>query len=82
MQYIDYQSVLDAALKPFDNQGFTIIAVYGGGAILTHDNTVVNAFREDETTITNIHRACIAYMNRNSLENTLPMPRVFISGRN
>ena len=82
MQYIDYQSVLDAALKPYDNQGFTIVAVDGGGAILIHDNTVVKAFLEDETTITNIHRACIAYMNRNSLEHTLPISRVFISGRN
>jgi len=82
VQYIDYQSVLDAALKPYDNQGFTIVAVDGGGAILIHDNIVVNTFRGDETYITNIHRACESYMNRHSLEYTVPISRVFISGRN
>jgi len=81
MQYIDYQSVLDAALGEYRDKGFTISPV-GGGAILIHDNIVVQAFLEEETTITNIHRACQYYMNRHSLKYTLPISRVFISGRN
>ena len=60
--YIDYQSVLDAALGSYRDRGFSIEETTDSGAILYHNNIPLASFSKEDTTMIRIHSACLEYL--------------------
>ena len=60
--YIDYQSVLDAALGSYRDRGFSIEETTDSGAIIYHNNIPLAAIPKNDVTIIRIHSACLDYL--------------------
>jgi len=65
--YINYQSILEAALCSYKDYGFSIEETTDSGAILYHNNIPLASFSKEDTTMIRIHSACLEYLKNISI---------------